>query len=139
MGDRNEGRIFRLISESMYLIVGINVAFECVGHPCCTESPRPSSKTFSLLLAWCIYRLTAWDILFLHATYFRESFLDLDFGQHWKVFMLHVMFLCLGTSAQARTLRNESVQFCLMVIFLFHVVMVWFYTLVSAFRLGTIK
>ena len=140
LGDRNEGRIFRLISESMYLIVGINVAFECVGHPCCTESPRPSSKTFSLLLAWCIYRLTAWDILLaLDDTYFRESFLDLDFGQHWRSFTLHVVFLYLGTNAQARTLRNESVQFCLIVILLSHVVVIWFYTLVSAFRTGTIK
>ena len=140
LGYRVEELFLRFISRSIYLVVGINVAFESVGHPCCTESSKPSSKTFSLLLAWCIYRLTAWDILlFLHATYFRESFLDLDFGQHWKGFMLHVMFLCPGTSAQARTLRNESVQFCLMVIFLLHVVMVWFYTLVSAFRLGTIK
>ena len=84
--------------------------------------------------------MTAWDILlFLDATYFRESFLDLDFGQRWKGFTLHVMFLCLGINAQARTLRNESVQFCLMVMFLFHVVVIWFYTLVSAFHLGIIE
>ena len=49
------------------------------------------------------------------------------------------MFLCLGINAQARALRNESVQFCLLVIFLFHVVVVWFYTLVSDLRFGTIK
>ena len=140
LGFRVEELFLRFISRSIYLVVGINVAFECVGHPCCTESPNPSSKTFSLLLAWCIYRLTAWDILlFLDATYFRESFLDLDFGQRWKGFTLHVMFLCLGINAQARTLRNESVQFCLMVMFLFHVVVIWFYTLVSAFHLGIIK
>ena len=140
LGFRVEELFLRFISRSIYLVVGINVAFECVGHPCCTESPNPSSKTFSLLLAWCIYRLTAWDILlFLDATYFRESFLDLDFGQRWKGFTLHVMFLCLGINAQARALRNESVQFCLLVIFLFHVVVVWFFTLVSDLRFGTIK
>ena len=140
LGDRNEGRIFRLISESMYLIVGIDVAFECVGHPCLAESPRPSSKTFSLLLAWSIYRLTSWDVLnFLKNTYISNSYLHLEFDTLLKSATAHVVFLCLGINAQARTLRNESVQFCLLVILLFHVVVIWFFSLVSDLRLGTIK
>ena len=128
------------ISASVYLVMGISVAFECVRHPCFAESPRPSSKTFSLLLAWSIYRLTSWDVLdFLNNAYFRESYLALELNQLLRSATVHVVFLCLGINAQARTLRNESVQFCLLVIFLFHVVVIWFYTLVSDLRLGTIK
>ena len=128
------------ISASVYVVMGISVAFECVRHPCFAESPRPSSKTFSLLLAWSIYRLTSWDVLnFLNNAYFRESYLELEFEQLLRSATLHIVFLCLGINAQARALRNESVQFCLLVIFLFHVVVVWFYTLVSDLRFGTIK
>ena len=128
------------ISASVYLVMGISVAFECVRHPCFAESPRPSSKTFSLLLAWSIYRLTSWDVLnFLNNAYFRESYLELEFEQLLRSATLRIVFLCLGINAQARALRNESVQFCLLVIFLFHVVVVWFYTLVSDLRFGTIK
>ena len=84
--------------------------------------------------------MTSWDVLdFLNNAYFRESYLALELNQLLRSATVHVVFLCLGINAQARALRNESVQFCLLVIFLFHVVVVWFYTLVSDLRFGTIK
>ena len=84
--------------------------------------------------------MTSWDVLnFLKNTYISNSYLHLEFDTLLKSATAHVVFLCLGINAQARTLRNESVQFCLLVILLFHVVVIWFFSLVSDLRLGTIK
>lgn len=141
LGYWDEEWTLRFLAASLYLAVGISVALECVGHPRCFQSPGPSARICSLLLAWSIYRLTSWDVLrFLDAIYFGEnSGRDVDIDFHTRGATVQIMLLCLGINAEARALGKESVQFCLMVMFLFHVVVVWFYTVVSDLRLGTIK
>lgn len=131
----------RLLSAVLYLAVGISVAIEWVGHPCCVESSGFSLRICSLLLAWSLYRLTSWDVLLLpNAIYFGESSgLDVDVEFQMRGVTVQVLLLCLSINAEARSFRKESLQFCLMTIFILHVVVVWCYTVLSDYRLGTFQ
>ena len=111
LGYWDEEWTLRLLAASLYLAVGISVAFECIGHPRCIQSPEPSTRILcSLLLAWSIYRLTTWDVLRLpNAIYFGEYSgrdVDIDFhiytGRHGADFVAMSRDQCRGSHSRER-------------------------------------